>query len=265
MCAALSNPTPIVLSIAAHDPTGGAGMQADIESIIANGCLPVCIVTALTDQSLATGVKSIIPQNPEQLASQLNSIIEEFSIAAIKIGVVASKEILIKILNTLDNIPSVPVIFDPVVSASSGFNFCDEGLITIIQEQMIPRCKLITPNNNEAYLLVEKKEYSEIVQQFFKFGCDNILVKSVIDNLSEVVHKLNISGNEYAYSYPKLEGDYHGSGCTLSSAIAAQIALGKPIEQAVKTSLDFTWHSLHNAIIEKDNHYIPNRFFNGNV
>lgn len=238
---------PIVLTIAAHDPTGGAGIQADIESISANGCHALSVITALTDQTLTQGVTGIYPQNINTFNSQLESVLEEHPIDAIKIGVIANFEQLTSIVKALKN-QKIPIVLDPVIESTSGFLFYDKNFIKCLSQELIPLCSLITPNKNESIYFNDMEHKP-------------ILITSSKTNVSHLSHKLITKTGDIYFDYEKLPGEYHGSGCTLSSAIAAQLAHQQPLKKAVENALDYTWQALNTASININNIYIPNRFF----
>ncbi len=252
---------PIVLSIAAHDPTGGAGIQADIESITANGCHALSVITALTEQTLTHGVTGIHPQDIKIFNSQLESIFKEYSIDAIKIGVIATIKQLENIISVLRN-TDIPIVLDPVIQSTSGFLFYDNTFIECLIHKLIPLCSVITPNQQEVSQLYSYVKCTNAYQFLEKINPKSLLITSSKIEENSLTHTFVIKNNESTYDYKKLPGEYHGSGCTLSSALATQLALNEPLELAVKKALDYTWESLNSATININNTYIPNRFFN---
>ena len=252
---------PLVLAISAHDPTGGAGSQADMESIIANRCQPISVISALTEQSLAQGVISITPQSPENFHNQLQSVTKEYSVSAVKIGVLPSKEHINSVIQILVPL-KLPIVLDPVIKASSGFDFNSDEINRQIMNDLAPVCYCMTPNLDEAKILSDRNNLSEAAEVLIQSGCKNILITTSKKTDKYLEHTLYSDTGEFTFQYPNLPGEYHGSGCTLSSAIAAQITLTDNIKQAMKNALDYTWETLDQAYIQKNNVYLPNRLFN---
>ncbi len=253
---------PIVLILAGHDPSGGAGIQADTESIIANHCQPVSVITVLTEQSLNQGVQNIIPQKPEDFKRQAYTLLEEMDIAIIKIGAIGSQEILHAIIQILEEEESLPVVFDPIIHPSSGTSFSTETMCDDVLKNLIPLCTVITPNSIEARDLTQQETINQAAERLLQTGCPNVLITGTHEEIEQVHHQLYMENNVVKrFNFPRLDGEYHGSGCTLTSVISAQLALNHPVETAVGSALEFCWQSLKHANYKKNGRYIPNRFY----
>ena len=238
---------PTLLCIAGFDPSGGAGLQADIETAAAFGVRAVCVQTCNTIQDSA-GTKAVIPTMAKVLARQLECIVADFDLAAVKIGLIPSvdnAEIIAKTVSSL----RCPLIADPVLCDGTGKALCDDGTPRTIREQLLPLVSCATPNRVELAALVPNAETdADAAQTLLRENCGAVLVTSETSEEKTLHHALYLPGNECKlFSSPRLPGEFHGSGCTLSSAIAAQLALGKPLREAISQALTFTARALENA------------------
>ena len=256
-----NNTTPIVLAIGGHDPGGGAGIQADIESISANQCRATSIISCLTAQD-QSGIHACIPQKATDLRAQLETLANSSRIDAVKIGAVVNCEIITCLLNWLETMQPLPIIIDPVINSSSGGVLLDASAMQLFINELLPRAMILTPNIPELNLLSSGHESTEDkVSSLIEKGCSNILVTGTHDATETVVNRLYMKDRQVInFEYPRLEDEYHGSGCTLASAIAARLVIENNIETAVKKALDFTWQSLDAAETSESRQYrIPNR------
>ena len=255
--------SPVILCLSAHDPSGGAGLQADIEAIRANGCFAVSVITALTEQSLMRGVKQVLPQDPGYLLRQIRLINDEYPIAAMKIGVIGSDENILAISQVLDEISSVPIILDPVLAPTSGDRFVTEESIRILREELISKCTLITPNKDECLRLGNSDTIPSAINNLHADECNNILITSTTMYQSEIEHTLYQEHRpSVTYKTQRLPGEYHGSGCTLSATITAKLAHQYELPQAISEALEYTSKTLQTSEIQSGQQFIPNRFPN---
>ncbi|HIJ47570.1 MAG: hydroxymethylpyrimidine/phosphomethylpyrimidine kinase [Gammaproteobacteria bacterium] len=259
---------PVVLVMGGHDPTGGAGIQADIETIAVLGGHAITVPTALTLQN-SHQVESFDPAPLDRFIQQSRMLLEEFEVVAIKIGMVGSLAICEAIHTLLNEHPAIPVVLDPVLAAGGGGALSQNNLIEAIRTLLIPRLTLATPNRNELRKLAPggdnpQARCAELLNQ----GCQNLLVTgtdepAADENVDQVHHLLlQQDGTRSSFQYKRLPHRYHGSGCTLASAITLQLGKGGAIEEAVKSGLDFTWNSLKQGHQLTDGQHFPNRFFN---
>ncbi len=246
----MQNP-PVVLSFSGHDPTGGAGIQADHEAIIAMGCHAVSIITCLTVQD-THNVASIKPLDAEYILQQARKLLADIKISAFKIGLVGSCDIVIALASLLKQYPQIPVVFDPVLAAGGGTSLAKSELLHCIQTQLLPVVTLVTPNVPEAQAL-----------SIFDGACENILLTGTHNESTKDVINILYRGGKVlsALSWSRLPDVYHGSGCTLASAIAAGVANGLSLIDSVEVAQQYTWDSLSQARKVGGGQLIPLRSF----
>ena len=233
----MKNPS-IIFSIAGSDPSGGAGIQADIKTISALGGYAAAAITAITSQN-TLGVQGVYPLPQEVVASQIRSVMEDLHPAALKIGMVHNEAIVAAIADAIVLYRPTYVVYDPVMISTSGRRLMAEATIQAIESQLFPRCTLITPNLHEASLLLgyplttpeEMAQGGELLAQ--RYGCW-VLVKGGHLVGNEMCDLLCNATEVHRYTSAKCPShNLHGTGCTLSSAIATLLAQGQPIHQAV--------------------------------
>lgn len=252
---------PVVLCIGGHDPCGGAGILADAEAIQAAGAFPLTVISALTDQDTC-GLRRIYPQPADQVEAQCRSLIGESSPRAIKIGLLGSSAVVRMLNRLLEELPDLPVVLDPVLASGTGQPFVDAALLNQMRHHLIPRCTLVTPNLPEAQALTGEKAPSACAARMLAGGARWVLVTGTHDDTDQVTNHL-YRGGGFArdWDWPRLSGEYHGSGCTLASAIAARLAWGIPLEEAVFSAQDYTWNSLNHAFRTGRCQLTPNRLY----
>ncbi len=265
---------PIVLCFSGADPCGGAGIQADIEAIASMRCHATTITTALTVQN-SQGVTDFTVIPDEQLRAQSQAIIDDMPIAAIKTGMLANRAIVATIADIVATQPNIPLVVDPVISANTGANLSAPGFANSLRQQLLPVATIITPNLPELYQLApDSKDITEACRQIANTGCEYVLVTGTHDiaqdrgaavageHNEEVVNRLYQHGKLIdTQRWPRLPGEYHGSGCTLASALAALLARGHDMVTATRHAQDYTWHSLASAARLGQGQYHPDRFF----
>ncbi|WP_028302920.1 bifunctional hydroxymethylpyrimidine kinase/phosphomethylpyrimidine kinase [Oceanospirillum maris] len=258
-----SHPAPAVtLVLAGHDPSGGAGIQADIESIRALGGYPATVITATTTQN-SHNVQGIHPVNANDLIAQARMILDDLPISAIKIGLLGNIENIEAIHTLLRDHPDLPVIFDPILQAGGGKKLSSQEMIAAISDLLLPYTTLLTPNTQELKQLSPNADsVAAQAQHLINLGCQHIALTGTHADTPTVINKLYGSHGEMQHkSWPRLAGDYHGSGCTFASACAALISQGADICNAVEMAQSFTWKSLESAHKLSEGQYLPNRFF----
>jgi hydroxymethylpyrimidine/phosphomethylpyrimidine kinase len=241
---------PSVLTIAGFDGSGGAGIQADIKAISALGCYATSVLTALPVQN-TQGVRNIYSIPVQAVAEQIEAIFEDIVPDAIKIGMVHTPELVTTIVQTLSKYPKVPVVFDPVMVATSGHRLIEEATIQTIIEQLLPIAAVITPNMDEAAILagmeVKTLEQLRIAGERIKaLGCQTVLLKGGHQETPRITSLfVDRDGMYHAFETAKLTTrNTHGSGCTLSSAIAAFIARGKSLYDAVTLGQEYVYQAI---------------------
>ena len=257
---------PIVLAFAATDPSGGAGLQADVMTLASMGCHPLSVVTAVTIQD-TMGVEEVMALDAEWVADQARCVLEDMPVAAFKIGVLGSTENISAIAEVVSDYPEIPLVLDPVLASGRGDELVTDEMISALRELLIPQTTIITPNSIEARRLVQEDgeddlDLAECARRLLAMGCEYVLITGTHENTAQVVNTLyGQDGVVRADSWERLAGSYHGSGCTLASAIAATIANGLSISDAVKDAQEYTWQTLKAAFRPGMGQHIPDRLF----
>jgi hydroxymethylpyrimidine/phosphomethylpyrimidine kinase len=256
---------PAVLTFAASDPTSGAGLQADILALASMGCHPLSVVTAITVQD-TTGVESFMAIDPDWVADQARCILEDMPVAAFKMGVLGSLEIVTLVAEVVSDYPDIPLVLDPVLASGRGDEFASEEMIIAIRELLVPQSTVVTPNIPELRRLAEDDEgdmdLAECAQHLLDAGCEYVLVTGTHDSTPEVINTLYHRGGILrSDTWQRLPGSFHGSGCTLAAALAANLARGLDIADAVYEAQDYTWQALSKAYRPGMGQYIPDRLF----
>lgn len=241
------NNRPTILTIAGHDPTGGAGIQADIETINDLGGHACSIITALTVQN-SENLFSFEPVSAELIHRQFLCLTQDFSIQAIKIGLIGSPLLVDTLAGLLKSIPEIPVILDPVLAAGGGASVSGKTYMQRLITDLLPLTSLITPNIPEAQQLSGQSTPDQCAERLLQLGCKNILITGTHEDGNSVVNRLyTATTGQIALDGPRLPHEYHGSGCTLSSAISFYIASGHSLTNSVKLAQEFTFSSLSHA------------------
>lgn len=254
-----NNQKPVVLVIAGHDPSGGAGIQADIESISSAGCHATTVITSLTSQN-TNKVLDVIPQRPEPFRNQIRLILEDMDIVACKIGMIGSVELLEVIVDELAEI-NIPMVLDPVMCSTTGKKFSDDDICKKMLTSLLPLTTLITPNCVEATLLTQKENFTAAANTLLNHGANSVLITGTHAETHEVINTLYTKQDApIEYPWERLPESFHGSGCTLSSRIAALLALGNNLKKAVEKAQEYTWLSLKHGLKLGRGQAQPNRF-----
>ena len=259
---------PIVLVFAATDPSGGAGLQADIMTLSSMGCHPLSVVTAVTIQD-TMGVDDVSPIEAEWVIDQARCVLEDMPVAAFKIGLLGNIEQIAAIAEVVSDYPEIPLVLDPVLASGRGDELVSEEMVIALRELLIPQTTILTPNSLEARRLAaeegeegEGPDLAECAKRIIASGCEYVIVTGTHENTAQVVNTLyGQNGTVRSDSWPRLPGTYHGSGCTLASAIAATIANGLEVSDAVKDAQEYTWQTLKAAFRPGMGQYIPDRLF----
>lgn len=262
---------PAVMTFAATDPSSGAGLQADILTFASIGCYPLSVVTALTVQD-TLGVDNIMVVDADWINEQARAILEDMQVAAFKLGMLGSVENIAVIAEIMADYPDTPLLIDPVLSSGRGDELANEEMQAAMIDLLFPQATLITPNSLEARRLtfsddaddkeLENSSLDESAERLLDMGCEYVMITGTHERSAEVVNTLyGEKGLIKAYSWERLPGNYHGSGCTLTSAIAACIAHGLTMEEAVAEAQEYTWQTLKAGFRPGMGQYIPDRFF----
>lgn len=242
---------PSVLTIAGFDGSGGAGIQGDIKTISALGCYATSVLTALPVQNTC-GVRSIHSIPAEVVGAQLQAILDDIFPDAIKIGMVHTTEVLEVIVNILQQYPEVLVVFDPVMVSTSGHRLLEDSTIEAIVKKLFPLAAVITPNLDEAAVLtgmpVHTIDDMRIAgKKLMELGARSVLLKGGhLDAAQLTSLYFTNDGKVQEYSFEKIDTqNTRGTGCALSSAIAAYIAQGRSLPDAIALAQEY----VHQAIL----------------
>lgn len=261
---------PSVMTIAGFDGSGGAGIQADIKTFSALGCYATSVLTALPVQN-TMGVRKIYPIPIEAVSDQIEAVLDDIFPQAIKIGMVHTPQLVEAIAATLGRYQKIPVVFDPVMVATSGHRLIEEETITTITEKLFPIADIITPNMDEASLLagMEVKTLEDMRtagEKILTYGCKNILLKGGHQESPTVTSLFfDENGSQHSFETEKLATvNTHGSGCTLSSAIAAYLARGEALYDAVALAQDYVFEAISSGkdVVTGKGNGPLNHFFN---
>lgn len=264
----MPEPPPIVLVFSATDPSGGAGLQADIMTLSSMGCHPLSCVTAVTIQD-TMGVEEVMPIDSEWVADQARCVLEDMPVAAFKIGVLGSIETIAAIAEVVSDYPEIPLILDPVLASGRGDELATEEMVHAMRELLIPQTTILTPNSLEARRLAaddagegDHPDLAECARRLVASGCEYVLITGTHENTQQVVNTLyGQEGVMRTDAWQRLPGNFHGSGCTLAAAVAATIANGLAIGDAVKDAQEYTWQTLRSAFRPGMGQFIPDRLF----
>jgi len=244
----------MVLTFAASDPTGGAGLQADLLTLAALGCHPLSVLTGLTVQD-TSGVEHLESIAADLVTRQASRVLAETKVAAFKVGVLGSAENVRAVAAIAAAHARVPLVLDPVLASGRGDPLANDAVVKALLELLVPRATVVTPNTVEAARLGGAKRLLEL-------GCRYVLVTGTHEPGAEVSNKLYDSGGLVREDrWQRLPGSYHGSGCTLASAIAAQLAKGRDVPEAARAAQKFTWQALAAGFRSGAGQSLPNRFF----
>jgi len=245
-----------VLVLSGLDPCGGAGIVADIETINQFGVTPLPIITTLTVQNTQS-VKSTQEVDSKLIAEQFNHLKTDVKFSVAKIGLLSSKKQIEVLTNLLSECDDVTIVLDPIVKSTAKDKLLDSQTLEVLKTKLLPLVDVITPNVDELQALSPNKNEQQAVESL---PCEWVLLTTTDSSDDEIEHRLYHHAELLErYTYTKLPGDYHGSGCTLASSIAGLLALGVETRIACKRALDYTYQTLLNAkSIGKMQHH-PNR------
>jgi hydroxymethylpyrimidine/phosphomethylpyrimidine kinase len=238
---------PIALTIAGSDSSGGAGIQADLKTFTALGVYGASVLTALTAQN-TQGVQGVLPVDPPFVAQQIRSVMTDLHVGAAKTGMLATAAVIDAVVKTLAEFPDIPLVVDPVMVATSGDVLLEADAIDAVRHVLLPRARVVTPNLPEAARLLDTtvaKTDSETEEQgreiCRRFGCKAVLMKGGHGSSVDAVDLLiEAEGPTLRLATPRIDTRHtHGTGCTLSAAIAAFLATGADLTEAVQRSKAF--------------------------
>lgn len=254
---------PTVLCFSGLDPSGGAGIQADIEAIGQSGAHAAIACTALTIQN-SQQVFGFEPTSRKLLLAQANAVMDDLPINTVKSGMLGTTDNIAALADFLSQHPQLNYILDPVLVANSGGSLGDMATLVDAFKVLLPRATLLTPNTVELRALAGCDDLAEATDKLFALGAQAILVKGGHEKLPAdvLINRLYIDGNMvYESECPRLEGEFHGSGCSLASFIAGRIALNDSIIKSVELAEKWLFRALERADTpHPTGQYIPRRF-----
>jgi hydroxymethylpyrimidine/phosphomethylpyrimidine kinase len=259
---------PIVLTFAATDPSGGSGVQADMLTLSSMGCHALSVITAVTIQD-TSGVEDVMALDADWVAGQARCLLEDMPVTAFKIGLLGSVEAITAIAEVVSDYPDIPLVLDPVMTSGRGDELATDDMVAAMRELLVPQTTVITPNGLEARRLVldpdddsDDPTPAECARRILDFGCQYVLLSGTHDNTPQVVNVLHSAdGVVRSDDWQRLPGKFHGAGSTLAAALAATIANGLPMPEAVRDAQEYTWQALKFAYRPGMGHQLPDRLF----
>lgn len=249
---------PNILIIAGHDPSGGAGIHADIEAVHSLGGFAATLITGLTVQN-SQNVYGFALTEIDMLEKQAAALLEDMTFSAVKIGMTGSPAIIGFIAGLLDQLPGVPVVLDPVLAAEAGGSLSGDSVPEAMLRELFPRAQLATPNLPEAQQLSNEGGLEAAGAKLLTAGCPNVLITGSHDDTAEVRNHLFNQAGRQEWRWQRLPGSFHGSGCTLASASAVLLGAGLPMNEALAQAQQYVDQSLRHAWQAGRGQLIPDR------
>ncbi|HXF54593.1 MAG TPA: bifunctional hydroxymethylpyrimidine kinase/phosphomethylpyrimidine kinase [Hyphomicrobiaceae bacterium] len=242
--------TPVALTIAGSDSSGGAGIQADLKTFTAFAVYGASVLTALTAQN-TKGVAAVQPIPASFVSAQIRAVFDDLAVGAAKTGMLANAEVVLAVAGEMERHSKVPLVVDPVMVSTNGDLLLEADAISALKSRLLPRADLITPNLPEAAALLGGKlaaseaEMAEQGRRLLELGCGAALVKGGHGAGAAAVDMLVTAAGTVRLESPRIETlNTHGTGCTLSAAIAALLAMGEPLESAVRRAKTFVTRAI---------------------
>jgi hydroxymethylpyrimidine/phosphomethylpyrimidine kinase len=268
---------PCVLAFSGHDPTGGAGLAADTLALASMGCHPMGVVTAVTVQD-SHGVRSYFSLDPQWVEDQARTILEDIPVAAFKVGMLGAPGIAAVVAEIVADYPHIPLVLDPILASGRGDDLSGPRMVDALLEYLVPQATVITPNVIELMRLTDDDDEDEMdppTQQLsddddfamragrlLSAGAEFVLVTGTHARTRDVVNRLyHESGLVRSDTWQRLPGSFHGSGCTLASALAAALARDVDMAEAVQDAQEFTYQALKAAFRPGMGQHFPDRLF----
>ena len=242
-------------------------MQADLLTLSSMGCHALSVVTAITVQDTA-GVGGVLAIDSDWVEEQARRVLEDMPVAAFKIGLAGSLENISVIAEIVSDYPDVPLVLDPVLSSGRGDELATEEMLCALRDLLGPQTTVLTPHSLEARRLAQQGDeaedlpLAECARRLVGRGAEYVLVTGTHEATLQVTNSLyGPQGLVRSDSWERLPGSYHGSGCTLAAAIAATLANGLEIPEAVREAQEYTWQALAAGFRPGMGQAIPDRFF----
>jgi hydroxymethylpyrimidine/phosphomethylpyrimidine kinase len=244
-------------------------LQADLLTLASIGCHPLSVVTAVTVQD-TVGVDNVMAFDAEWVDEQARTVLEDMQVSVFKLGMLGSVENVAVIAEIVADYPDIPLLIDPILASGRGDELANDDMQDAMIELLFPQATLITPNSLEARRLAfpddseeaENASLDDCAASLLEMGSEYVLITGTHERGPEVINTLyGRNGLARSYAWERLPGSYHGSGCTLTSAIAACMAHGLDIEEAVAEAQEYTWQTLKAGFRPGMGQYIPDRMF----
>ncbi len=253
---------PVVMCFSGLDPSGGAGIQADIETLASIGCHCAPIITLLTAQN-TIDIQDTRPVPGDFIAQQALTVLQDMPVSAFKIGLLGNLDSINSIFNVVSRYPDIPLIWDPVITSGGGTTLLTQQLMQTALKKLGPLTDVITPNSSEARLLFQSSaSLAECAQYLMQQGCHYVLITGTHEDTPRVLNRLWGDGQALLNcQWDRLPETYHGSGCTLASALAGYLTKGLDVLSAAREAQAFTWKALRNGYQLGKGQRLPQRFF----
>jgi hydroxymethylpyrimidine/phosphomethylpyrimidine kinase len=255
-----------ILTIAGSDSGGGAGIQADIKAIHANGGFGMSVITSITAQNTREVTRAFdLPV--DLIEAQIDAIFADFDVAALKTGMLSSKAIVQMVARKLREYSPRNIVIDPVMISKSGFQLLKPDAIASLKSELLPLATVVTPNAHEAELLAEcgiktVDDAKRAAKAICEYGCQAVLVKGGHLLGDKSVDVLYVNGEFTLFEAEKINTkNTHGTGCTYSAAIAAHLGLGKALETAIQAAKDYITNAIRYALDIGHGHGPTNHFY----
>lgn len=253
---------PVVLVFAGLDPSGGAGLQADIETLASLGCHAAPVITAITVQNTCR-VDGFHPTASTLVGAQAQAVLDDMPISAIKIGMLGQADNVSVVHDLLRKLPDIPVVLDPVLASGSGETLGSSETLDAILTLLVPLTTVLTPNSIEARALTPGAgTLKESARQLLNRGVKHVLITGTHEDNPEVINTLyDEAHTAETFTWTRLPHSYHGSGCTLASAIAGLLARRLDVFAAINEAQEYTWNALEEGFKPGQGQHLPNRMF----
>jgi hydroxymethylpyrimidine/phosphomethylpyrimidine kinase len=252
----------VVLAISGNDPSGGAGIQADIEAIASMGCHAAPVITTLTVQDTRNAWR-VEPLDPGLVIEQAEAVLADLEARAIKLGLLGSVAVARAVADLLRQHPGIPVVLDPVLIAGGGARLAEDSITDVMLRDLLPLATVVTPNSDEARALAPGVDtLDECARQLVAGGARFVLLKGAHEATDTVTNRLfDADGLVERIEWPRLQGSFHGSGCTLASALAGLLARGTAVPDAARQAQSYVHEALARAHRIGRGQPIPNRMY----
>ena len=257
---------PVVLAFGAADPSCGSGVHADVLTLASMGCHPLAAITMLTVQDTLS-VEGILAVEAEWIADQARCLLEDMPVDAFKVGALGNVECIAAVAEILADYPDVPLILDPSLAPGRGDELASDEAVAAIGELLLPQTTILVVNGIELQRLAEGEDDDEptpaaCAARLVEAGCEYVLVTGTHEPAKDIANTLYGKGGAVRTDrWARLPGGFHGAGGTLAAAIAAMLANGLDVPEAVREAQDYTWHALKKAYRPGMGQFLPDRLF----